>query len=782
MTRILVTLLLATTNFMSNAQAWKNISKDNGAIGVKNIIQDSKGRLFLFCPKGVYTSTNNGDNWSLLGRNFFAEGKKVETTFDIRTRNRLILINDTVYFFFQKYNSSGSSYDTYASMYFDEKSNDWFGSNRSFKPGDYFNNLDQTIIHQTKKIIGFLIRDVGGNYVNTLSFSDDGMKTWKSTLPDTNKFANFNVSSFDDKLFLFKRDSSYLVTTDGINFNKKKSNSNYRPSGIVNGKLTSLSYVTHYEFDPYLKTVYDSILIHELDTASGNWSLKSKNLIHSDQKYDPSFQITKNGILYASGSPSSLFCNGQLTRSVDFGKTWETINIKDFISNQYFTPIEFGDKTYILSNGYLRNSTKGSPTVFEISSPLDFGPQSKGYSLNTSRSYIGNQLSNNYCPELYKLNIWNGKDWKQLDSFGEKRLSERTRINTQNYFISEGADLNAPKIRFKYYLTKDEGINWKTINHPRNPLNSIVVTETSGKFLAASNNTDTIYLSNDEGNTWQALLGPSTAFSPENSATKEVHLDFFESTIYLFHLKGSEKRIYSSSDFGENWNNVTFDLPQNLRLFVGGGSNNVFKHAFQKPTLLLNSSTNYYRYYFETTKSKWELADSNYYYADTEFKLDTVLRIDAKNKNSDNTYKLELSYDNQNWFDVSQITSNLLKGDTVAYSQIIPFTFNRLGFFVETNYGLFFKEFPEKPTGLDDVSLSEKIELSFFPNPASDYIEMTPKGEMMIIEISDFQGKQIQIPVNWDTNKPFDVSELKKGAYIVKLKGNKERNFKLIKN
>jgi hypothetical protein len=76
MKRILLSSLLVLNTLFISAQSWKNITKQKGAVGVKTIREDSKGRLFLFCPKGVYMSSNKGDNWSLLGRNFFSEGKK----------------------------------------------------------------------------------------------------------------------------------------------------------------------------------------------------------------------------------------------------------------------------------------------------------------------------------------------------------------------------------------------------------------------------------------------------------------------------------------------------------------------------------------------------------------------------------------------------------------------------------------------------------------------------------------------------------------------------------
>jgi len=320
----------------------------------------------------------------------------MDPNFDIRTYNRLYLINDTVYFFFQKYdNGNTNANDTYKSMCFDEEQNAWKSSNRFFNPGVY-----QDLMYQTKKLFAFLIRDVGGNNSNTLSFSDDGMKTWKSTLLDTYQFANFSITSFDNKLILFKSDSSFLITNDGINFRNKKSNSRIRPTGIVNEHIITFSYDSHYEFDTNFNytSVYDSLSVLQLDTSSGNWLVKNKMPIPLAQKYNPSYQLSTSGILYTSLGSDSIPCKTIISRSKDMGKTWELIDIRDEEKIQNSTTItsilELGGKTYLLGNDYynrcLINSKSTSPNVFETTSPLDFGVQSNSSfpRLSASRNYI----------------------------------------------------------------------------------------------------------------------------------------------------------------------------------------------------------------------------------------------------------------------------------------------------------------------------------------------------------------------------------------------------------
>jgi hypothetical protein len=61
---------------------------------------------------------------------------------------------------------------------------------------------------------------------------------------------------------------------------------------------------------------------------------------------------------------------------------------------------------------------------------------------------------------------------------------------------------------------------------------------------------------------------------------------------------------------------------------------------------------------------------------------------------------------------------------------------------------------------------------SIYPVPAKNQLFFKSNETNVNIEVSDFAGKQIMIKNNFDTSMPLNISELKKGSYLLAAKGS----------
>ncbi len=88
----------------------------------------------------------------------------------------------------------------------------------------------------------------------------------------------------------------------------------------------------------------------------------------------------------------------------------------------------------------------------------------------------------------------------------------------------------------------------------------------------------------------------------------------------------------------------------------------------------------------------------------------------------------------------------------------------------------------QSTTGIKDTQLQQ--DFSVYPNPSLDLITIKA-GENLIgsqYYITDLAGKQIFNSKFIEETTPLDVSQLKKGIYLIQVAGQRGQNIKFIKN
>lgn len=86
-------------------------------------------------------------------------------------------------------------------------------------------------------------------------------------------------------------------------------------------------------------------------------------------------------------------------------------------------------------------------------------------------------------------------------------------------------------------------------------------------------------------------------------------------------------------------------------------------------------------------------------------------------------------------------------------------------------------------TGIQDVYTSAKF--SIFPNPANDMLNIASDSELSSAKVYDVTGKMIeQINLNGDLSRVIDISNLKKGVYLLEVETVSGESFtsKILKN
>ena len=78
--------------------------------------------------------------------------------------------------------------------------------------------------------------------------------------------------------------------------------------------------------------------------------------------------------------------------------------------------------------------------------------------------------------------------------------------------------------------------------------------------------------------------------------------------------------------------------------------------------------------------------------------------------------------------------------------------------------------------GQDD----ELVELSIYPNPASEYFTLNTNQIVKRISINTIVGKEVKVIFTNDENR-YDLSDLRKGIYVVRIFGNDDSLIKALR-
>lgn len=74
----------------------------------------------------------------------------------------------------------------------------------------------------------------------------------------------------------------------------------------------------------------------------------------------------------------------------------------------------------------------------------------------------------------------------------------------------------------------------------------------------------------------------------------------------------------------------------------------------------------------------------------------------------------------------------------------------------------------------------ELVELSIYPNPASEYFTLNTNQLVKRISINTIVGKEVKVLYTNDENK-YDLSDLRKGIYVVRIFGNDDSLIKALR-
>jgi hypothetical protein len=748
-------------SFLSEAQTWQNITPQNGAFPITDIQSDSKGNLYVFCPSGIFTSTNQGVNWSKLGKGIFNAFNTINSKSHLSAgSHRLLLINDTIHLFvpYQEYNSN-----IYNSIYYDKGSNSWKTSNKSMTI-DYSSSK----IVRTSKLIAYI--NLGDSKQNYLIYTSDGMKTWNQKSISSNTKSLFVMNN---KLFYFNNDT-LISTIDGNLVTKNLLRQNNEIE-IVNNKISDISIAKN-------GGVSDSVFFLELDTISFKWKTITRNLLSKpiSQNYNSPIKLLKNGWLIAIGQNDPLCLNNSLL-SKDFGKTWEKLIFKESVTG-YYVNIPFdliNGRLYFMSPYKLMQSSSiSNPTDFNYTDPTGFGSQfNYEGEFSISKNFIGSHLKIAFCNSdpLDKRQRWDGTKWNTIpnpkiptaNSVGYKNT-------TSNYYIWS----------FNKYLlyTKDEGISWDSLQYPIPKNEDFNVTEIKNIFYAVNSKkvNDTIFVTNDFGKNWIIKTIPTSILT--GAAPAFSRLDFKGDTLYLIQNKDNVKKIYSSMDQGSTWDDITYNIPENLYIYQSDDYNEIIDNN-NKETICALRNPNKYAYinYRLNRKSKtWDLLDSSKYYFNTSFQMDTSMRINFDKQ----IINYEFRYQNGNWFNINNIIDKLQKGDTILQNWNFPYLYyNNKGLYVTTNFGLFYTPYPNYVTGLqsENKEIETIKEYSIYPNPTENHIQIKTQETELDFRITDMTGRELENRKNWNTQNAIDITNLESGFYLLKVKGKNETTLKFVK-
>ncbi len=763
MKRFFLLVLLFVFRF-SQGQTWQNITPQKGAYALSGIKMDTKGNLYVFCPPGVFVSKDKGTTWAKLGKDIIDAIKLIDPHLDLRNGDAydLFLLGDTVNVFLEKSDNS------YSGIFYDRNCDCWKLSGKVLST-----RTDPRSAVQTKGNVVATLESAnsGPDTRQVLNYSKDGMKTWKTSPRNFDAYAE--IYAVGNTLWVFGHDTLF-GTKDGTIFSFHLIPDRFSwKYAVANEKMKRYN-ITY-------PTIDDSLLIQEWDTLAFQWKKTSSVLLPSSFQIHStsSLSITQGGTIIAPFNENT-FCEDGLQLSKDGGKTWDTLRLK--ADEDYRNPtipfVELYDQLYFASSYVLlqRNSIS-QPLLFEYVDPNGFGFQGMGEeTIEASENFIGNHLSIGFCfkDTLQKRQRWDGTSWRYLPPLQLPDVyAGGPSMGTSRYYIKHFNDY--------FVVTKDEGIIFDSLPSPIPDATLLNITEMGGIFYAVIKNkiADTLFFTTDLGKNWVVKKTPSSLLT--GLASGNSRLDMKGDTLYLIQNVGTSKKILASHDQANTWEDITFNIPQDIPFYNDDSYNDVIDNNTNATVVALNKNNTYRYQMYKLNKrtQSWDFQDSMAYYFNTSFQIDTSLRMRV----GEEGLIYELRMNDQNWKDMNPAIAQIQKGDTILMD-FPGLAYNSKGLYAITNYGLFYSPYPHLVTNNEqkEISPSSQGQYVIFPNPTEQSIQIVTSEEKIDYQLTDLAGRSFDVQNKWDTGNAIQVKHLENGVYLLKIKGdNEEGVFKFIK-
>lgn len=497
-----------------------------------------------------------------------------------------------------------------------------------------------------------------------------------------------------------------------------------------------------------------SFLISSTDYI--NWT--ELELPNPDIKYKTVFFENGNNNLWLASGDNLYKTNV----SGDSISSWNNANYNNG-SHSCIELLKYSDNVYNFSNEYVMQTNSNGETW---SSPLTQG-------LNGISIYAGFGDNNKLFTASYSSTILSSLD-NSNSNWINKSLS--------NYFPGDciakpDGRIYIPEYK-KVFKSIDNGVTFTEITPP-NVGNSYVskfyVGENHSLFAVINNDSEKLYRSTDDGNTWQ-LFGDFTSTDPFDPATIQSISEDSSGRVFVTVLSSfiffDFNFIYYTEDNGANWNYLTYDSQAHQE---GCSSSYNSVKSVGNTTFCAPCGKTY----------KIDLNNSSDpFVEEITFNGNSIAPESLKVNGNGDYYifynSLQKSNDGgQTWVDlgIPDVITN-------ASAQVNDIFFdNDYNVFLTTRSDIYtpqaIRGFYKLTENLNTVP-HIKTNIDIVPNPATNYINISHDVELKDIKLIDVTGKIILT----STEDNINISSLSKGVYMIRVEdinGNFDTK-KLIKN
>lgn len=503
----------------------------------------------------------------------------------------------------------------------------------------------------------------------------------------------------------------------------------YKFTEDTSGKVYALGY----------NIVQDEIfLVHSNDYI--NWT--PMNLPNNAERYTSLFFDSSSNYLWL-GSETNLY---RVPISSTPGGTWDNASFNN--TNQHSVEVISDNQGNIYNFSYQNNAQKlnGSNNTW-INANNGFTGSSDYIGFGSNNKLFSITYSNNIISSLENENT----NWSTQYLGG-------TNSGIRNLFTKQNGSIYA-NTAFTLKKSNDNGLTYVDItpNNLNNFISKFYVGENNTLFVVKNNEPNSLYLSLDEGISWnltQTFPDPISYIAQDSNGVSYVKLDDSDIPSGFF-------KIYYSTNNGVTWDNNIINAPNSSFFDIPVFSKNQFLYVIldglvQKYDYVTNSLTPLNPPNNATSfEGIFAIDNDNNYYMFGENLYKSTdggaswYSLSRPNQMVDPYYVTSIIFDsNSNTYIVTKSTANI----------------NQHGIYKVVDL-----------LSVDNPSFENPFVV--FPNPATDLLHLTNVENIQNITIHDALGKQVSSS-NVPSNQ-INVAGYAQGVYFLKINTNEGQNHTL---